>query len=67
MNLVVENLRFSEMWPGALKETAGRPSAVSNFVSDSASLDFPEPGIPETMITFDLPSVYFTFSTRRLV
>ena len=55
MNFEVENLTFSETWPGDLKKNDGTPSAESCLVKDSANLDFPEPGIPEMMIMLLLP------------
>jgi hypothetical protein len=63
MNFVVENLTCSEMGPGVLKDATGIPSVDSIFVRESVNLVFPDPGIPETIITLDLSTgPYLSFS-----
>jgi hypothetical protein len=66
MNFEVENFTFSETWPGALKAKDGTPSAENCLARDSLNLDFPEPGIPETIMILLFPwgSPAFSFSTR---
>ena len=55
MNFEVENFTFSETCPGALKAKVGTPSADNYLVNDSLNLDFPEPGIPETIMILLFP------------
>ena len=55
MNLEVENFTFSETFPGALKAKVGTPSADNYLVNDSLNLDFPEPGMPETIMILLFP------------
>ena len=66
MNFEVENFTFSETCPGALKAKEGTPSADNYLVNDSLNLDFPDPGIPETMMILLFPwgSPAFNFSTK---
>jgi hypothetical protein len=55
MNFEVENFTFSETCPGALKAKDGTPSAENCLANDSLNLDFPEPGIPETIMILLFP------------
>lgn len=68
MNLDVENFTFSETGPGHLKDTAGTPSEVSILVKESLSLVFPDPGIPEIIMTLALSAgPYLSFSIKICV